>query len=307
MSVYRFLYGASEKEDVIDVTNVLFQTYMGRNEQDHLVVCIPPGDRKRSFLFNDPARGKEKIVFVYKDDKLIASLDQQSSMTIPLFAWTPRCLGTAEGLLHVIHSLTTFHFGSLFDELTEQLMICRFLPNDAKVLEIGTNVGRTARVISFLLHDETNFVTMEANRSSFNMAVINRDTNPKRNYHIEHAALSRTPMYSHDMDCIPEPRDGYEPVPIMTFSDLKQKHPINFDTLIVDCEGAFYNIYKEFPEVLDNIKLVIVENDYHHRKEKTFIDVAFSTHGLQCVYRESFLGHNVPCEDCFYEVWQKLN
>ena len=30
-----------------------------------------------------------------------------------------------------------------------------------------------------------------------------------------------------------------------------------FDTLILDCEGAFYNILKDMPEILDNINLII--------------------------------------------------
>jgi hypothetical protein len=34
-----------------------------------------------------------------------------------------------------------------------------------------------------------------------------------------------------------------------------------FDVLIIDCEGAFYNILIDIPEILDNIKLIIIEMD----------------------------------------------
>lgn len=39
-----------------------------------------------------------------------------------------------------------------------------------------------------------------------------------------------------------------------------------FDVLIVDCEGAFYNILNDFPEILDNIKLIIIEMDGPDKK-----------------------------------------
>ena len=31
-----------------------------------------------------------------------------------------------------------------------------------------------------------------------------------------------------------------------------------FDVLVIDCEGAFYNILNDIPEILDNIKLIII-------------------------------------------------
>jgi hypothetical protein len=34
-----------------------------------------------------------------------------------------------------------------------------------------------------------------------------------------------------------------------------------FDVLVVDCEGAFYNIVNEFPEILVDAKLIIIELD----------------------------------------------
>jgi hypothetical protein len=35
-----------------------------------------------------------------------------------------------------------------------------------------------------------------------------------------------------------------------------------FDTLVLDCEGAFYYILQDTPEILEGIKLLIMENDY---------------------------------------------
>ena len=50
------------------------------------------------------------------------------------------------------------------------------------------------------------------------------------------------------------------------------KYQINFDTLILDCEGAFYNILLSMPEILNNIKLIIMENDYLDIGKKEYVD-----------------------------------
>jgi len=58
--------------------------------------------------------------------------------------------------------------------------------------------------------------------------------------------------------------NGYKWVKTITYDDLKLKYKINFDTLVLDCEGAFYYILMDMPEILENIKLIIMENNYHN-------------------------------------------
>ena len=40
----------------------------------------------------------------------------------------------------------------------------------------------------------------------------------------------------------------------------------------MDCEGAFYYILMDMPEILDNINLIIMENDYYVLEQKKYID-----------------------------------
>jgi hypothetical protein len=58
----------------------------------------------------------------------------------------------------------------------------------------------------------------------------------------------------------------------ITLDQLNRKYNIQFDTLVLDCEGAFYYILMDMPEILDNIKLIIMENDYLNFSEKQYID-----------------------------------
>jgi hypothetical protein len=81
------------------------------------------------------------------------------------------------------------------------------------------------------------------------------------------------------------------------------KYNINFDTLIIDCEGAFYYILNDFPEILNNIKLIIMENDYDDISKKEFIDSALKGHNFKLEYFET--GGKGPCFSHFFEVWKK--
>jgi len=56
--------------------------------------------------------------------------------------------------------------------------------------------------------------------------------------------------------------DGYKPVKTITFEELHEKCNIKFDTLVLDCEGAFYYILMDMPELLKNVQMIIMENDY---------------------------------------------
>jgi hypothetical protein len=131
-------------------------------------------------------------------------------------------------------------------------------------------------------------------------------------FHIEKSALSKrkliqkawTVSESNDEE-IPE---GYERVKTITLPEFRAKYPIEFDTLVLDCEGSFYTIVLDYPEILDNIKLVIVENDYTKLNEKQYVDKMLIERGLKCVYSDSggWL-HDHVCVNNFYEVWSSLD
>ena len=97
--------------------------------------------------------------------------------------------------------------------------------------------------------------------------------------------------------------DGYTKVNIINFEQLKEKYNIEFDTLVLDCEGSFYYILLDMPEVLDNIKLIIMENDYSDESHKKYIDNVLREKGFIIDYIEGGgWGHFA---NNFYEVWKK--
>jgi len=197
-------------------------------------------------------------------------------------------------LEQIISKLTLLH-GSFDEERPEQLMATHFLRGKEKVLEIGGNIGRNSLVIASLLNNSENLLTLECDPISFEKLIENKNVN-NLNFLVENSALSARKLIQKGDDILLE---GYT----MTWNELKEKYPIDFDTLILDCEGAFYYILQDFPEILNGINLIIMENDYLEISHKQFINSVVKRNGFNVVYTEG--GGWGPCTDYFYEVWKR--
>lgn len=140
-------------------------------------------------------------------------------------------------------------------------------------MEIGGNIGRNSLIIASILKTN-NFVSLESDLNISKQLIENRDLN-NFNFHVENSALSNRKLIQRGWDTIPSDvlQNGYKWVNVIGLSELKTKYNINFDTLVLDCEGAFYYILMDMPEILNNIRLIIMENDYHDLSQKQYIDL----------------------------------
>lgn len=229
----------------------------------------------------------EHIFFLYKNETLLNPNFQEK--------------------LENIHKNLILNFGSFKDEFPEQLMTVRYLKGDEKVLELGGNIGRNSLVIAYILNNNgnTNFVSLESDYNISKQLENNRDTN-SLNFYVENSALSKRKLIQKGWETIQSDiiLEGYKNVNIISFEELKDKYNINFDTLILDCEGAFYYILMDIPEILDNIKLIIMENDYTDINHKNYIDKVLISKNFIVDYSES--GGWGPCYNNFFEVWKKI-
>jgi FkbM family methyltransferase len=185
-------------------------------------------------------------------------------------------------------------------------MAVKYLTGKEKILEIGGNIGRNSLVISYILsgYNNNNFVSLESDTDTASMLIENRNLN-NLNFHIESSALSKRPLIQKDWNTIvsEEIFDGYKKVKTISFDELNAKYNINFDTLVLDCEGAFYYILIDMPEILNNINLIIMENDYLDVSQKEYIDKILRERNFYLVHQEG--GGWGPCCNNFFEVWKK--
>jgi len=203
-----------------------------------------------------------------------------------------------------IHSKLNIKYGNFNEELPEQRMVVRYLTGNEKVLEIGGNIGRNSLIIASILNNNNNFVVLECDTDISNQLKENRDLN-NFNFHIESSALSKRKLIQRGWDTITSDTllDGYKWVNTITLNELKTKYNIIFDTLVLDCEGAFYYILMDMPEILNNINLIIMENDYHDISHKHYIDTVLKQNNFYVDYTEA--GGWGPCANNFFEVWKR--
>jgi hypothetical protein len=221
---------------------------------------------------------------------------------------TAQCVNTTissvEVKLQNIHSKLQLLHGNFQEEYPEQLMTAMYLSDDAKVLELGGNVGRNSCVIASILKNSKNLVTLESCPDSAVLLRKNRDINELK-FNIEVSALSKRPLIQSGWTTIPSAVDlpGYFRLNIISFDDLQEKYDIKFDTLIADCEGALYYILQDDPEILKNMNMIIIENDFIDMQHMLDVQKLFCKYGLKLVYNQS--GGWGPCYDHFYQVWKK--
>jgi FkbM family methyltransferase len=285
------------KNYCIDITDICLE-YLMRNN----VIFIPCDDVIRSKFFTDPLPHILKKIFI--DNNGFTEYDNFTSIKINIV--TNEIYTTNESdIANKTKSIQTklqLNYGSFDDELPEQKMSVRYLTGNEKVLEIGGNIGRNSLIISSIVG--SNLVTLESDVTIANQLRENRELN-HLSFHIENSALSNRQLMQSGWDTIPSNtlQEGYNWVNTITYSELIKKYNIIFDTLVLDCEGAFYYILMDMPEILTNIKLIIMENDYNDVSHKIYIDDILIKNNFTRDYVE--LGGWGPCQLCFFEVWKK--
>ena len=306
----KILYGIIDNN--IDVTSICYNTLIKQN-----IIKIPSGDCIRPIYFTDPLYGTLKSVFIIDNNSNLVEYDHTKYIYIDtntnqvftndnLPEYINYIYPNFQEKLANIHSKLKINYGSFNEEYPEQMMATRYLTGNEKVLEIGGNIGRNTLVISYILSQQNNynFVSLECDIGIANQLAENKALN-SLNFHIENSALSKRKLIQRGWDTIASDTvlDGYTEVKTITWEELNSKYNIVFDTLVLDCEGAFYYILMDMPEILNNVKLIIMENDYHDITCKNYVDTILKQNNFYVDYVEA--GGWGCCYNNFFEVWKK--
>jgi FkbM family methyltransferase len=295
----KILYGLSDNN--IDVTEICLNKLTKNN-----IIIIPHSDSNRAHFFTDPINGVLKKIIIIDNNNNITEYDDFFTIRINITENTIQTINENDinQKITQIHSTLSINYGSLNEELPEQKMAIKYLQGNEKVLEIGGNIGRNSLVISRILQNPRDLVVLESDADIANQLLENRNTN-NLDFIVEQSALSKRKLIQRGWITIESDvlLDGYKNVNTINYEELISKYDIAFDTLVLDCEGAFYYILMDMPEILQNINLIIMENDYNEIKEKEYIDDVLIKNNFYRDYLES--GGWGPCCDNFFEVWKK--
>ena len=245
------------EDNCIDVTEICLEKLRFKNN-----IIIPVRDYNRANYFSDPAIGVLKKIFIINDG-IITEYNELFRIIINLLDNSISTVNYNEDDINAkiqnIHSKLTLKYGYLHDELPEQKMVVMYLSGNEKVLEIGGNIGRNSLTIASIIKNQQHLVTLESDDYIASQLTENRDLN-NFTFNIENYALSKRKLIQKGWDTVvsDELIEGYKLVKTITWEQLQSKYNIEFDTLVLDCEGAFYYILMDMPEILENIHLIIM-------------------------------------------------
>lgn len=293
------LYGTFEK--CIDVTETCL-TKLKKNNK----IIIPSNDGIRAQILSDPLVGVLKKIYIFINNSFMA-YDCLNEIHIDLDTYQINTINyyDIKDKVTTMHSKLHLKYGSFSDEFPEQMMVTRYLTGNEKVLEIGGNIGRNSLIIGSILGNNQNqLVVMECDEDISKQLEENRELN-HFNFKIENSALSKRRLIQKGWDTMESNilLDEYKWVKTITLDELKLKYQIDFDTLVLDCEGAFYYILMDMPEILQNIQTIIIENDYHNIVHKIYVDNVLKENNFYVEYQEA--GGWGPCFNMFFQVWKK--
>ena len=308
----KFFYGI--KGNYVEVASKVIQNWRFEGTK----LRIPAGDSTRATLFGDHILGTVKHILyvdnsnqehiieafqavIINETGAIITYSSSRDYYHSVGKYVPDYIERLRGL----HGYIKMEHGSMTDELPEQLMTIMYLDENAKVLELGANVGRNTFIIASILVEDSNLVTLESHPDIVKQLMHNTNLNGFK-FHIENAALSTVPLIQKDWDTVvsAEVPAGWVKVNTITFEEIEKKYNIQFDSMVIDAEGAFYQILVDNPSCLKNIHTVIIENDFHEIDKKQYVDNVLNKYGLKSVFRQP--GGWGCCADMFFEVFRRV-
>lgn len=189
------------------------------------------------------------------------------------------------------HKRIIISYGDLREEFVEQYLVMKYITSSDTILEIGGNIGRVSCLLSTIIDNGNNLLVLECDNLSYKKLLQNKIQN-NLHFNIENKALSNIDLYqlgwntytvdeSKNLD--PESFSQLKKVETITLNEINKKYNIDFNTLIIDCEGSFYYIIQSFPNILNNICKIIIENDYPTWERKQFVEDILSKHNFETV------------------------
>lgn len=220
--------------------------------------------------------------------------------------------------LNDIQKSLKIKYGTFDDEFVEQTLCCKYINSTDKILELGGNIGRVSMILSKILNDSKNLVVLETDTDNFQKLNENKELN-NLSFRTINSALSIQQLYQIGWNSYTEEelikkriqKQNATSINIINYDTIENICNIKFNTLVIDCEGAFYHIIRDFEYILNNINKIIIENDFKNVEHKMYVKNVLLKYGFVSVEKidldDKFkMYHPEPSiQEGFYEVFIK--
>ena len=154
-------------------------------------------------------------------------------------------------------------------EKDEQDLANKYILEDDIVLELGARYGSVSCIINNKLNNRNNQVVVEPDDRVWYAL----EENKKRNnceFNIVKGFISNKKLDLTNLDnCYGYGSTFIEnsntKIPSYTLNEIKKTYNLKFNVVVADCEGFLEVFFDENPEVYDEIRLIIFEEDYREK------------------------------------------
>ena len=186
-----------------------------------------------------------------------------------LFYLIPNCIQLKQSYQLFKTKYPTIPF---YSECGERLNAYHNIEETDVVLEIGGNIGSTSLIIADKLKNSSNLVVIEPSKKAVKELIKNKQKY-QFNFHIYEGCLSKKPLFEKKTNILNlsywmqytevtnQSKEATKIINTITFKDLETKFKLRFNTLVIDCEGCYQQIFREFPEILQQVDKILIEWD----------------------------------------------
>jgi len=204
-----------------------------------------------------------------------------------------------------LYNLTNELIKNQSTELMEQLFLQQYVkPNDS-VLQLGANIGTSCILVDKLIDNKKMNVCLEPIKEVYDVLVKNKEYNDCGFIPVLGLLSSEKSVkmnkHGKDLNGSFVSKDGELDVTSYTLSELESMINSKFSVLFVDCEGCFIQVLLDFPEILKDLRMIIVEKDRLNELDYSECDEKLIKSEFNII--ESWDKHKG--NNLVYEVWEK--
>lgn len=187
-------------------------------------------------------------------------------------------------------------------ERPEQVLNAKFISPDARILEIGGRYGVASCFINKCLAEDNKkkHIVVEPDITVINALKRNRKVNDCEfeiyNGTVSEQALTLIPNGSATRS---QP-DETSLIEHITYMEIQKKYGIEFDTLIVDCEGFFESFLDAFHGDMKAVKYIFLEYDFPSICNYDKIEDILIGMGFNIEYQQFSHWHGLTC---WHKIW----
>ena len=284
----------------IDVTSKCYQI-MKNN------IIFLPNNQLSTIVFGDPSPGINKKYFITYNN-ITKEYNDNLNLKINIIKFTiesiPKYIIEKDYTtlpLKLLHNNLKPKNKILKKDLIIQEILVKYIKGNEKVLEITSDISKNSLIVAYILNKLNNndFVIIDKNKNVCdflnNYKIVNN-----LSFYIENSVLQKINLNKKIITTNIKDKINY-----ISFNQLVNKYSIIFNTLIINCTKTLQHILNDFPEILNDINLIIIKYNYSNNNQIKFIEDFFNNSNFKKTYSKDWYNTDNQILYNYINVWIK--